>query len=293
MGRKSLANNPGRRGRSDRSIPVEVQPVSVGSVDNAEELQGLGVGAAEGNVRRKRQREKKPVDAYGSPHGLYKLIGEMTEEQKLSVKEVGFGGLLELKASNFYHIMLPFLLEAYDSNSNMFIVDESKCCAITPLDVYDIFMIPGEGGMKVDAMSLTKKNYPDMDKVDAMRTKFGVGPADDVPLEAIYAAMLKLKDGGDDFKRYFVLYAMSSFLAPTAHNQVDYRLVRVVDDVDNIKNLDWCCYVLDKLGSVVETYKRRNTKNVGGCMFVLQLVYFHRLVWRGRKEPADLPLLKH
>ncbi|KAH9602294.1 hypothetical protein KSS87_012972 [Heliosperma pusillum] len=105
---------------------------------------------------------KKVADAYGSPGGLFKLIKSMTEEQKRSVEDIGFGGLLELKASGFYHVMIDWLMERYDPDSRMFMIDEAKYFVMTRDDVYDAFMLPcGSDGNEVLRTSAKKKNNPD------------------------------------------------------------------------------------------------------------------------------------
>ncbi|XP_074289761.1 uncharacterized protein LOC141615155 isoform X1 [Silene latifolia] len=91
----------------------------------------------------------------------------------------------------------------------------------------------------------------------------------------------------------FVVFAMATFLAPTVHNRIDLRLVKAVEDVDSISQLDWCSFVLLRLNQAVESWRTNDTKNVGGCLMFLQLMYFHRLTWWGLPEPTRLPLLQH
>ena len=52
--------------------------------------------------------------------------------------------------------------------------------------------------------------------------------------------LLELTDGGDDFKRFFVMYPFITFLAPQLHRTVDHSLLKPLVDVNEIKNLNWC-----------------------------------------------------
>nr|GMC69245.1 uncharacterized protein LOC110792070 isoform X1 [Ipomoea batatas] len=104
----------------------------------------------------------------------------------------------------------------------------------------------------------------------------------------------RLSCGGDDFKRAFVLYYLSNFLTPTANSKVDFTAVKSLVNVGEIGYFDWSQYVLDKLCKAVSKYNKSTTqKNVSGCVLLLQILYFHRLKWRGIAQPSTLPLIQH
>ncbi|KAL2936477.1 Teashirt-like protein 1-A [Bienertia sinuspersici] len=50
---------------------------------------------------------------------------------------------------------------------------------------------------------------------------------------------VRMKEGNDDFKRCFVMFAMIAMLAPTPNRQADFRFIRALNDVDEIKNFNW------------------------------------------------------
>ncbi|XP_074265467.1 uncharacterized protein LOC141587903 [Silene latifolia] len=129
------------------------------------------------------------------------------------------------------------------------------------------------------------KNDPELVKVWRDRFKLS--------FDAVRQEMLGLPDGGADFKKLFVVFAMGTFLAPTVHNRIDFRLVKAVENVDAISRLDWCSFVLLRLNAALDSWRTQNTKNVGGCLMFLQLMYFHRLTWWGFPESTTLPLVQH
>lgn len=61
-----------------------------------------------------------------------------------------------------------------------------------------------------------------------------------------------LTKGGDEFKRMFVAYSYGVFLAPTTGHIVDMRIVSQIEDVHQIKSLDWCSFVVSHLCQEVQ-----------------------------------------
>ena len=77
-----------------------------------------------------------------------------------------------------------------------------------------------------------------------------------------------LKDGGPDFKRLFVMYVMVTYLVPTPHKQVDWSLVKPLDDVDAIGTLDWCGWLLKKLRQHVKRAQNKELKYISVCVTI-------------------------
>ncbi|XP_074286644.1 uncharacterized protein LOC141611890 [Silene latifolia] len=131
------------------------------------------------------------------------------------------------------------------------------------------------GGQTVPAVT------DDKEVVQFCREKFGVLPKKDISLSKVKYVMLNLVQGGPDFKTLFVVFAMGSFLVPTVHNRVDVGLIAAVEDVAAIPNMDWCSHVLERFDHAVDSWKSNDSKSMGGCLMFFELIYFHRLVWRG------------
>ena len=72
------------------------------------------------------------------------------------------------------------------------------------------------------------------------------GNAPEIPLKEVEDKIARLDDGGETFKKLFVIHALSSFLTPTRKRTVDMRLAKVVACVDDIKNYNWAEYVFDR-----------------------------------------------
>uniref|UniRef100_A0A803MIS8 Ubiquitin-like protease family profile domain-containing protein n=1 Tax=Chenopodium quinoa TaxID=63459 RepID=A0A803MIS8_CHEQI len=138
----------------------------------------------------------------------------------------------------------------------MFTVASGKEFVVTKNDVCDLFCLP-MGDIPVPKL---KKN-PKVASVDncilqAWRFDFDVSDKQSIPLSKLESQMQELVDGGEAFKRFFVVHAMSIFLALTPNRIVSLKLLKAVEEVDEIKTFDWCSYVLRKLKKSVDKYKK-------------------------------------
>ncbi|KAL2935139.1 Sensory neuron membrane protein 2 [Bienertia sinuspersici] len=104
-------------------------------------------------------------------------------------------------------------------------------------DVCDIFGLP-KGEEKVTLIKkVRKKKSEDEHYMIKIKSLLNVSENDPLTTPMLAELIVNLKDGGHDFKRLFVLYVCSVFLAPTANWHVDLFLAKEVADVDGIINL--------------------------------------------------------
>ena len=239
-------------------------------------------------------REKRPLIARCRPHTLELMMSTFSPNQQKAVEEIGFGGLLHLKLKTLNRQMLHWLVEHFNGGSCMFTIAAGKEFVVTKNDICDVFGLP----MSEIAVPELQKN-PEEGSVDkriiqSWRLDYGLTEKQPLHLSKVESRMVDLDDGGEEFKRCFVLHAMSSFLAPTTNRTVSLKLLKAVENVDEIKTFDWCSYVLKKLKKAVVNYKNdENAQNVSGCLLALQIMYFHRLNFQGEKESSTLPLIQH
>ncbi|KAK9704921.1 hypothetical protein RND81_07G020400 [Saponaria officinalis] len=99
-------------------------------------------------------------------------------------------------------------------------------------------------------------------------------------------------DGGEKFRRLFVLFAMAIVLAPTSNYTIDFSLLRAVQDASCIRHLDWCGYVFDQLTHGVGRC-RDGSSTLRGCILVVVLAYFHRMKFKEDVMSSEIPLIKH
>ncbi|KAH9605153.1 hypothetical protein KSS87_004761 [Heliosperma pusillum] len=203
------------------------------------------------------------------PSSLTAVISALSEEKKDALRQIGFGGLLHLKLTSVPMTMFSQLLFAFRSEE-YFEVSETEKFRLTEDDICDVFGLPN-GGHDLELLVTAK---------------------DPIPLSAVKTKLLSNGLTDEEFKQTFVLFAMSSFLAPASGAVVDLRLLSAVEDVSRIHQLNWCKYVLEELVIGVREAVR-GAKYVRGCIVLLAIVYFHRYIKRGTKLSNELPLIQH
>ncbi|XP_021756177.1 uncharacterized protein LOC110721349 isoform X1 [Chenopodium quinoa] len=261
-------------------------------------LKGEG-STSKGNKRKRQEKEDDEPDRKITCRcrpSLVKVISGLSPTQKKDVEEVGFGGLLSLRVESIVGGILPWLVESFNGYTCMFCVADGKEFVVTKHDVCDVFGLPKVEGREVPEMKGSYKGQSQDDSAlkNKWRASFDVGVKELIPLARLETRIKELVDGGDEFKRLFVMHALSSMLVPTANRTVNFRLVNAVDDVDQIKNLDWCSFVLRKLMNFVVSYKNSEAKDsISGCLLLLKIMYFHRLNFQGVVENSTIPLIQH
>uniref|UniRef100_A0A803LLT7 Uncharacterized protein n=1 Tax=Chenopodium quinoa TaxID=63459 RepID=A0A803LLT7_CHEQI len=100
-----------------------------------------------------------------------------------------------------------------------------------------------------------------------------------------------------EWKKKLARNSRNTFLAPVANRVIDYKIINYPDNAKEIHNLDWCGYVVNNLCEAMGSFKNKKHKEsrsgISGCYLILQLVYFHHLIFRGQPEKTTLPLIKH
>ncbi|KAK9706519.1 hypothetical protein RND81_07G131800 [Saponaria officinalis] len=227
---------------------------------------------------------------------LVKLINNLNEAQRTAVRRIGFGGILELKFKNFPISSVRIFMDCFNDGSYIFRAPHNKEFMVTKYDVHDCFLLPiGPNPLNLVPTGQHQGSNSEENKElkDKWRKRFGVESAKgSIPLGRINKAIEADKDGGDDFCTLFVLMCMSSFLAPTSNNGVDFKLLRAAEKVREIHRSDWCGYVIDAMVSAGVDSKRNQT-HVLGCIPFLMISYFQRFDYRGQICASDRPLIKH
>jgi hypothetical protein len=74
---------------------------------------------------------------------------------------------------------------------------------------------------------------------------------------------------GDDFIRIFVLYTIGFYSCPTLQPNVKSDYLGLVEDVENIKNINWSSLVLNVLIASIREYKVLKAANLKGNLALL------------------------
>ncbi|KAL8516621.1 hypothetical protein ACS0TY_015039 [Phlomoides rotata] len=140
----------------------------------------------------------------------------------------------------------------------MFQIDGLRGFAVTPDDVFDVFMLPRNPGVQV--LSYAKSKVDQSPILDRFKSDYVIFSG--VSFSCLENALKdKFPNGGDDFIRIFVLYALLSFLDPNPNRLVITKYLKSLVVIQEISKFDWCSFILDKLCESIKRYKTRICKH--------------------------------
>lgn len=222
-----------------------------------------------------------------------KLIRTLCPLQKLAVEEIGFGGLLHFNTDSVPDEMNEWMIECFDPVSRYFLCEGKIRFSLTALDAKRVF------GLNVNpdkSVVLDKTTAWVRLVLNRWKETYELEFEDSIDSRTLHTLLRRLRQGGDDFKRFFVLYAMHMLLSPDFDSHVDLDLVHPLVDVESIKDCNWGGFVVESLCKKIFTYKTRATRGsrgCAGCLLLLQLTYFHNTIWPDSPLPNDEPLIQH
>ncbi|CAN6163697.1 unnamed protein product [Urochloa humidicola] len=151
-----------------------------------------------------------------SPKAVHAIVSKLSEFKKQLVREIGFGGILDLSCITKVNRKLSaWLLSRLDTEDSELVLSESKRIYIHEKDVGIVFGIPC-GDIDVASMEITP------DQIDSIKCLCGLNGKDARSLKGLeYTLQKHLDDKSsrlelDRFKIAFVIFVMGHLLAPSA-----------------------------------------------------------------------------
>ncbi|KAL8556567.1 hypothetical protein ACS0TY_004137 [Phlomoides rotata] len=124
--------------------------------------------------------------------------------------------------------MLRWLVDSFNPSSRMFQIDGLRGFAVTPDDVFDVFMLPRNPGVQV--LSYAKSKVDQSPILDRFKSDYVIFSG--VSFSCLENALKdKFPNGGDDFIRIFVLYAVLSFLDPSPNRLVITKYLKFLEGI--------------------------------------------------------------
>ncbi|RYR65901.1 hypothetical protein Ahy_A03g011823 [Arachis hypogaea] len=198
---------------------------------------------------------------------LSEKFRNMSEEKKIIVRDLGFGGLMHIPPLRVYHQILREL-------ANSFKLGENK-------------LKTGYGSFKI--------------RPKTIGAALGINASDDKQIFRRFQGKtlknLKNKmmviaiDNEQDrlmFKRIFILYIQMVFLLPTTINKISHVHLTPIFKMDTITKRNWGGHVLTFIIKGITNYNLKKKKAIDGCLFALMIIYFH-LSKNKDKKRAERP----
>ncbi|CAI9117279.1 OLC1v1018636C1 [Oldenlandia corymbosa var. corymbosa] len=221
--------------------------------------------------RKSRQDEDNPFLNRVSPHAVCDFVAKLDDLQIKAIREIGFGHLLDIKFES------PQFSRVIIQGNQQLTIDEADVEAVVglPRGRYEVVdYVEGKGSEEytrlVDEMRITfgldtGKGGPPANKllnylVGGRMKKKGVEPDPATFTDRIY---------GDKFKRWFVIGVVSSIFWRTRSSDCRFQLMNSLINVDQIKELKWCEYIITTLKFTVLEWKRNPGHYTGPLVFIV------------------------
>uniref|UniRef100_A0A0E0QMQ2 Uncharacterized protein n=1 Tax=Oryza rufipogon TaxID=4529 RepID=A0A0E0QMQ2_ORYRU len=215
----------------------------------------------------KRSRAKQE-SSRASSMKLIKLYPHMSGEQKRLTEGAGFHGLVDLKCSKLRPDLCSWLMEHFDPATNQLVFPGRGAIDVNEESVKSVLGIPmGDKDvsyeMEICAEFAWNQRSPSL-------TSLGI-------------QLEKLKLADDKYLRMWIIYAISSVLAPTTATTVSPRCYPSVVDAGNIKNLNSCKFVISTLQKATKAGKNTNS----ACLLYMMILYLDSLSFKNLNVPVE------
>ncbi|RVW15310.1 hypothetical protein CK203_085581 [Vitis vinifera] len=197
-----------------------------------------------------------------------KLCNRLPEAKIQAIRDLQFGGLLNLNCTEVRHNLCIFLIQHFNVGFRRIEFSAQKHYPVTATDVGLILGLPTEGrNLQVTSTS------------------------SDHPFGTIRACEEKLLDlpVGEEFRRAFIYYACATLLAPTSRLNGCRNLWHTIHEDGFRNDVNWAQFVLDQLVEGIRRFQQSKTSWVHGCVLFLQLHYVIKFQIPSVQVPITVP----
>ncbi|CAA0830922.1 Unknown protein [Striga hermonthica] len=217
-----------------------------------------------------------------------KAISNLSDVKKNVVRDMGFGCLLELSITTTSSKMGFWLVENFNHmDRKLQLYDEEKV-HVKEDDVYAVFGLPrGEVEIK------NKQKRVTSNLLDEWIALFSVRKPSNITASKVLDKMNECVDGGDWFRRHFIVLMVTCLFESCLNGMANFRLVHMLDDLSVVSKMNWCAYMIRCLVDMKRTWDSIGTqkKYVGPLLF-LTLFYVDKVVLSVRSVPRTFPVFK-
>ncbi|KAL6313824.1 hypothetical protein AAG906_010243 [Vitis piasezkii] len=181
-----------------------------------------------------------------------KLCNRLPEAKIQAIRDLQFGGLLNLNCTEVRHNLCIFLIQHFNVGFRRIEFSAQKHYLVTD-PMLASFWASQRKGRNLQVTS-TSSDHPF------------------VPIRACEEKLLDLPVG-EEFRRAFIYYACATLLAPTSRLNGCRNLWHTIHEDGFRNDINWAQFVLDQLVEGIRRYQQSKTSWVHGCILFLQLHY--------------------
>lgn len=170
---------------------------------------------------------------------------EFSDEQKGAVKDAGLGSLLRLQKLDIRRDLCKEVANRFDVETEEFTIG-GKRIKISMKESDHILSLPSQGD---------ELKEPPNRHVTSLFDKYAWKDGTNISFTRLTNYLSNNKTYGEDFIRHFVLYAIGVYLCPTLQTYVKSEYLGLIEDVNNIKNLNWTSLVHNFLIASIQISK--------------------------------------
>ncbi|KAM0872806.1 hypothetical protein ACQ4PT_038482 [Festuca glaucescens] len=177
---------------------------------------------------------------------------------------MGQGSFLDIKCEQLHNLLISWFVQCYQPARRAFVV---PCRGVIPLTEESVHIMTGlpRGQSKV-------KYYVDYKLEAEIAARIFPGGSSR-PKVSKLARMVEQYQGADDtFKELWMLFIMSTVVAPTTDTKMSNRCYPMLLDIPRANELNLCKFVADELHEHLS-----NQKYTRGCLLYCMLRYFDAL----------------
>ncbi|VFQ79202.1 unnamed protein product [Cuscuta campestris] len=182
------------------------------------------------------------------------------------VVRIGFGSMLKIKLTELPAKLGYWVVKKFNPRSSSIELADGTKVRVTVDDIRHVLGLPC-GRAKV-----VSKKGEKCDILDQLRVEIGSRYNKITPLE-LSEKVLQYTDGGVWFVRLFVLLVVSVLVDSSSHGYVNNWVLKSLEDVDGIAQLNWCEYVHRSLIDSRVKWEKGKRKYYTGpllCLLILR-----------------------
>ena len=189
-----------------------------------------------------------------------KLCNRLPVEKLKVVRDLQFGGLLNLNCKEIRHNICLWLINHFNVGFRRIDISSDKSYDLTTADAGLVFgLLTTEQILQI---ALTSSDH-----------SFGT-------LNTCEERLLNLLVG-KEFRKCFLHYACATILAPTSRIDGCRNLWHTIHEDGFRNDLNWGQFVVDRFVKGIRRFKQRNSVWVHGCILFLQVLPFFYIVILG------------
>lgn len=191
------------------------------------------------------------------PRQFVKMMELLNDEQMVAVEEMGFSHLVHYKVTSIPHKLAYEIIHAFDQDS-CGVKYQRGILHLCHEDVHATFGLP-KGQNRIMTNGHQKKGkFVDELAAAVNRTRKNLGP------KILIEKMLGDTAGGEFFRKNFIFLFDSILVNPTSDGYCRSQIMDCIDDIWNVREYNWCGYVLDMAVAAHKTWSTDKSKAFTG-----------------------------